>query len=114
MQLLAGVEPPVFASQPLATEEMGAGEVGRGAGAAQPLERLAEPVLVVSVDLPGDVPVLRQVCGAAPDDAMIEDTEVPSSRVHLLKRFGAIPVDPDRYRYFIGETSPGRSDGLGG
>ena len=40
-QLLARVDAPVLAPQPLAVEQLGAGEVDRDAAAGQPLDRLA-------------------------------------------------------------------------
>ena len=39
-QLVAGVDPPVLAAQPLAVQQVGAGEVGPQRGAAEPLDRL--------------------------------------------------------------------------
>jgi hypothetical protein len=40
-KLLAGVDPAALAAQPLAVEEMGAGELRTQPGTAQPLDRLA-------------------------------------------------------------------------
>jgi hypothetical protein len=46
-QLLAGVQPPALAAQPLAVEQMRAGELHAHAGAPEPLDRLAVKVLAV-------------------------------------------------------------------
>ena len=44
-QLLAGVEAAALAAQPLAVEEMRAGQLGAHAGAAEPVDRLAVQAL---------------------------------------------------------------------
>ena len=45
MQLVAGVEPPVLATEPLAVEQVGPGQLGPQRGAAQPLDRLGVALL---------------------------------------------------------------------
>jgi hypothetical protein len=44
-QLLAGIGAPVLAAQPVAVEQMSAGEVHPGVGAAEAVDRLAVQVL---------------------------------------------------------------------
>ena len=45
LQLLAGVEPAVLATEPLTVEQVGAGELGPQRCAAQPLDRLGVALL---------------------------------------------------------------------
>ena len=45
MQLVAGVEPPVLAAEPLTVEQVGPGKLGPQRGAAQPLDRLGVALL---------------------------------------------------------------------
>ena len=52
-QLLAGLDEPVLAAQPLAVEEVGAGEMNGDPAAGEPLDRLA-------VERPGGLAVAQQ------------------------------------------------------
>ena len=68
--------------------------------------REGDEALVASIGLPGvDVALLREICGAARDDPMHYETEALGSRVGLLREYGDFPVDPARFRYFIGESA---------